>query len=306
MMKVLYIGIMLLLAASSKRCQAFQTHTIGGLQPLYAVYIGAPSTYSTSVQIDEIKDVQVDEIKQQIKAAASSLHKVKPATNAFYGALELTTVFGAILGAHGMGSLSALLVTIKASESAIHSLGKASILSEEVACFQRSLEVVKESVESTLGECGVDGCDLESIPPQVVELTQLIHEGQEYIRGLANTECYVTTLTRQLLQGEDCPASKLSRLSVQIQQAEARMQLYKTIQLVKKEHMDEVDLLRKQMEQLQQSIADLSFKYEYSEPLEEKETHALLKATRNNNNNNNNKRARLRLFIRKVLGNKQL
>jgi uncharacterized phage infection (PIP) family protein YhgE len=272
---------------------------------LYAVYIAAPSNDSTtSVQIDEIKDVQVDEIKQQIKAAASSLHKVKPATNAFYGALELTTVFGAILGAHGMGSLSALLVTIKASESAIHSLGKASILSEEVACFQRSLEVVKESVESTLGECGVDGCDLESIPPQVVELTQLIHEGQEYIRGLANTECYVTTLTRQLLQGEDCPASKLSRLSVQIQQAEARMQLYKTIQLVKKEHMDEVDLLRKQMEQLQQSIADLSFKYSYehSEPLEAKETHALLKATRNNNK----KRARLRLFIRKVLGNKQL
>jgi hypothetical protein len=157
MMKVLYIG-MLLLAASSESSQAFQTLTIGRLEPrklqsLNAVYIAAPSNYATSVEVDEIKDVQVYEIKEQIKSAASSLNKVKPATNALYDFLELTTVFGAVVGAHGMRPLSALLVTIKASESAIHSLGKASALSEEVACFQRSLEVVKESVESTLEEC---------------------------------------------------------------------------------------------------------------------------------------------------------
>jgi DNA repair ATPase RecN len=267
MMKVLYIG-MLLLAASSKICQAFQTHMAGGLkqrrlQPLYIVHIATPNNYPTSLQVDEIKDVQVNDIKEQIKAAASSLHKVKPATNAFYGALELTTVFGTVVGAHAVGPLTALLVTLKASESAINSLGKASSLSEEVARFQRSLEAVKESVESTLGECGVDGCDLESIPPQVMELNQLIHEGQEYIRGLANTKCYVTNLTRQFLQGEDCPASKLNRLTAQIQQAEARMQLYKTIQLAEKEHRYEVDLLKKQMERLQLAMADLSFKYKF-------------------------------------------
>jgi hypothetical protein len=133
----------------------------------------------------------------------------------------------------------------------------------------------------------VDGCDIESIPPQVMELNQLIHEGQEYIQGLDNTECYVTTLTRQLLQGDDCPVSKLSRLSEQIQQAEARMQLNKAILLVKKEHKAEVALLKKKMEQLQQS-------------LEAKETHALLRAT-----TNTNKRSRVRLLIRKVWGNKQ-
>jgi hypothetical protein len=133
----------------------------------------------------------------------------------------------------------------------------------------------------------VDGCDVDSIPPQVMELNQLIHEGQEYIQGLANTECYVTTLTRQLLQGDDCPASKLSHLSEKIQQAEASMQLSKAILLVKKEHMADVALLKKQMEQLQQS-------------LEAQETHALPRATRNTS-----KRLRLRLLIRKVWGNKR-
>jgi hypothetical protein len=152
-MKVLYISTALLLATSSKSSHAFQLQApiVGGLisrnyQPLYAVCIAAPSNSAPYVQVDE-------EVKEQIKAAASSLDKVKPATNVFYGVLELTTAFGAVVGAHGMGPLSALLVSIKATESAIHSLGKASALSEEVACFQRSLEVVKESVESTLEEC---------------------------------------------------------------------------------------------------------------------------------------------------------
>jgi hypothetical protein len=110
-----------------------------------------------------------------------------------------------------------------------------------------------------------------------MELNQLIHEGQEYILGLANTECYVTTLTRQLLQEDDCPASKLGCLRVQIQQADARMQLGKAILLVKKENRNKVDLLKKQMEQLvQQSIAELKdvVSYEHSKSLEAKEMHA--------------------------------
>jgi hypothetical protein len=79
---------------------------------------------------------------------------MKPATtNAFYSVLELTTLFSTVVGAPGMGPLLALLVTIKATNSAIHLLGKASALSKEVACFQHSLEVVKESVERTLEEC---------------------------------------------------------------------------------------------------------------------------------------------------------
>jgi HPt (histidine-containing phosphotransfer) domain-containing protein len=149
----------------------------------------------------------------------------------------------------------------------------------------------------------MDGCDIESIPPQVMELNQLIHEAQEYIQGLDNTECYVTSITRQLL--EECPASKLSRLSVQIQHAEARMQMGKAIVLLKKENRDEVDLLKKQMEQLQQSIADLKQvnsyeQQQHSDSLEAKETHELQRATRNNN-----KRSKLRLLIQKVWGNKQ-
>jgi hypothetical protein len=151
-MKVLYIS-MLLLATSSKSSKAFQLQTtIGGLisrnyQPLYAVCIAAPRNSTTTyVQVDE-------EVKEQIKAAALSLDKVKPATNVFYSVLELITALGAVVGVHGMVPFSALLVSIKATESTIHSLGKASVLSEEVPCFQRSLEVVKESVESTLEEC---------------------------------------------------------------------------------------------------------------------------------------------------------
>jgi hypothetical protein len=125
-----------------------------------------------------------------------------------------------------------------------------------------------------------DGCDVDSFPPQVLELTQLINEGEQYLVGLANQESFVTTLTRQLLQGDECPASKLSRLSVEIQQAEARMQLTKSVVLLKKHNREEVESLKFQMEQLQNSVKQLTqVKISNSdESPDAKEIHELLRA----------------------------
>jgi hypothetical protein len=105
------------------------------------------------------------------------------------------------------------------------------------------------------------GCDLDSIPPQVFELRQLIEEGEEFIRGLASKEGFIETLAALLLTGDESPASKLSRLSVDIQQAESRMQLSKAVHLMQqKSQKDQQELvsLKRQMELLQKSITQLN------------------------------------------------
>lgn len=100
-------------------------------------------------------DVDIIVIKGQLQTAALSLYSVKPAANAFYGALELTT---AALGAAHVASaalapLGLLLVSIKAAEVAVDSLGKASTIPAEVSRFENTLELVRVSVERTMEEC---------------------------------------------------------------------------------------------------------------------------------------------------------
>jgi hypothetical protein len=210
-----------------------------------------------SVPHDDSRDADDDIFRRStadIREAASALHKVRPATTCMFGVLSVTAT------AIGSGHLALLAMGLKGAETGLAEMGKAMALPEECARFQRRLDSIRETLDCTLEECSLDGYggeDGEDVPPQVLELTTLVAEGEEYIRGLVDTENYVSTLTKQLLQRNACPASKLSQLSEKMQEAVSKLQLHKAIRLVERQNREEANELRAQMEQLRQSMEDL-------------------------------------------------
>lgn len=197
----------------------------------------------------------------------------------FYGILSFAAA------AVGQSHLSLLFTGIGAAEDAITKLDKAyHVLPQEVERFAATLESVRETLECTLEECKIDGVfndDERDVPPQVFEITQLIAEGEDFIRGLKEADQgFVSVIANQLLAGNDCPCSKLSQLSAQIKEAESKLQLYKAVQLVRKQNEEQVFEVRLQMEELQSSIKELVTAkqiYSQQETDQARKTHQLLR-----------------------------
>jgi hypothetical protein len=67
---------------------------------------------------------------------------------------QLQTALGAAhVASAALAPLGLLLVSIKAAEVAVDSLGKASTIPAEVSRFENTLELVRVSVERTMEEC---------------------------------------------------------------------------------------------------------------------------------------------------------
>ena len=221
----------------------------------------------------------------------------------FYDALSLAAA------AVGQGHLSLLFTGIAQAEVAIGKLDKVyNALPREVERFAEALESVRRTLGCTLEECGVDGTPdgllvllddddgddgSSKVPPQVLEIAQLIAEGEDFLRDLAAEYEYspspspspspdqqpqprsgpgnlVTVVAKQLLSGNDCPCSKLSQLSEKIREAEAKLHLYRAVQAVRRRNEEEVEEVRRQMEELRASMQELAdARRELSRPTEE-------------------------------------
>lgn len=179
-----------------------------------------------------------------IKAAGDALTN-NVDINYFYGMLDITSV------ASGDPRLAALNLAIKKAQEAID---KAAALPEETARFRKTLDSMLKTIETsrtTLRRDEDEECMLTS------ELCYLVEEGEDFVCGLEEPESYIATLSKQLLQGNSCPASKLSHLSLQMREAEARLQLHQAMEMIRRKNHEESGLLRAQVDALTRSVSEL-------------------------------------------------
>jgi hypothetical protein len=151
-MKPNCIPLVALLIAITSFGHAFQANDAPKGIPSQMRKTTTPTKLDLATSLEQ--QTEVDDMLLTMKGACKKLYsQVKPATNAFYGALELTTMTVGIVDSHKAVPLTALLVSIKAAEHTMAGLGNTYACPEEVARFKSSLLTVKTSVEVALEEC---------------------------------------------------------------------------------------------------------------------------------------------------------
>mmetsp|Transcript_25950 Transcript_25950/g.39854 ORF Transcript_25950/g.39854 Transcript_25950/m.39854 type:complete len:618 (-) Transcript_25950:1365-3218(-) len=233
--------------------------------------------------VAQANDTTIKDVKKELRTTAQTIlsksgnndedtsFAAKGYSSGSSGNKDFYEVLSFAAAAVGQSHLSLLFQGIANAEVAILNLDKHhNVLPQEVKRFASTLESVKETLDCTMEECNIDGNGIfsddsvdgenKNVPPQVLEIAQLISEGEDFIRSLQESEDQglITVITNQLLVGNDCPCSKLSQLTVKIREAESKLQLYKTIQIVRQENEEQMEQVQCQMEELKKSMQQLA------------------------------------------------